>query len=1115
MASAVLGTFLSQAARPNQFAIVPKLNIGVAPYDPAISQGSALQAGDSIYLAGAPGLAAGNYVLLPARYALLPGAFLVTPVSGYQDIQPGQRFVVASGGNIVAGRSTVAGASFGDSRTSGFEVVPASVVLQQAQYSTTSADQFFAQQAAGQKQPVPRLPQDSGLLSVAANNELSLNGTLLTQPGTGGIGAAVDIASSQIVVAPGAGTAAQAGQIVLTAASLDALGAQSLLLGGERSGESITTAAQSVVIDSGVSLTAPEILLAAQDQITVSGGASITAQGTAATTAGYALQGDGAFFRASTSPQATVIRTASTGASGVLSLEQGSIVTANRGSIYLDGSANVLTEGAIAVAGGDLAVQSTHISVGAAPAGTSGTLLGGNALGISGLRNLELVSNSSIDFYGSVKLNAQQLTLDAAGISGFGSAGDAVDVTVAKSLTLQNSQNAPIIGFGSGAGTLNLSAADVTLGQGSFGMTGFKSVSVGAQNSISGESNGVFSTAGDLTLAASRITATAGSSLQLTAGGAVNLTAPSKIAALPAATDLGGTIAITGSSIALDTAIDLPSGRVSLTANGTAPGNGLTLGSKADINVAGLVRTYDGIGVATPGGLVSLAGAGGLSLASGSVIDVSAASGGSGGTLSISDPTGSVSLAGTLHGAGTGAQGSAFKIDAQNFGDFTALDQALNAGGFVGQRFVRLRGPGDIVVAAGAANTLTAHQVHLEADQGSVIVQGSIDASGSNGGSVLLAAGSDVNIGGSIDAHAVGANGKGGQVELDTSHGGLVLGAGSTIDLTGAGTGTGGTLLLRAPRDTVFAVASGGTGVSLEGNVKGAAKTTLEAFQVYQNTTGVLSAEDVSADPLNPMYQDAAALWGTPGLISQVTAALGSAAHSASFVLEPGVEIQSTGSLDLATPWNLAAWRFGPNNDIPGVLTLRATGSVTIDSQLSDGFAAPTTVKLPSTPSSSWSYRLVAGADLGAANPLGVNAQTPADFTISPGTIGSGGRGSTYAPHMVRTGDGFIDIATSGNFVLGNQASLVYTAGGVTPGISVFGRTPSQALQYPIGGGNISIDAGPEHRGRGYRSIRECVALAHGRIGHDFPRVRFGRPGRLLDRQFCELSAGSRRAGRR
>lgn len=1041
---------LSQSARPTQFAVMPRLNSSVAPYDPVTSLNSTLQVGDSVYLSASPGLPAGYYTLMPARYALLPGAFLVTPVSGYQDIAPGQTFTLATGGEIVSGYRTVAGTAFGDARTSGFQVVPAAVVLKQAEYTTTSGNKFFAQQAAKVSLSVPRLPIDSGLLGLTATNTLTLDGTLLTQAPAGGIGAEVDIASAQIVVAQTLESVpAQAGQIVLTAASLDALGAQSLLLGGQRSGNAITTDAQSVVIDSGVNLTAPEVLLAALDQITVSSGASITAKGSAPPPETYTLQGDGALLRVSSGAQATVTRTGTTGTSGVLTLAVGSSISASQGSVYLNGASNALVDGGIEVSGGDLAVQSAHINLGAAPAG-SGTILGPSVLAVKNLHDLLLVSNSTIDFYGDVNLSVQGLTLDAAGLNDFGTTANTVNIAAAGSLTLQNSQGAVAFTAGNGSGSIRLNAADVQLGQGNFDITGFHSVALNALNGVAETATGHLSTAGNLAVSTPRLTAAAGSSLQLSAGGSVALTAPFKPAALAAVTDLGGSIAIVGSQIDLDTQVALPSGRLTLTSTGGSTGGDITLGSHADITVAGLTRTFDGVTVASPGGTVTMNSAGNLALAQGSVIDVSPGSGAQGGYLSLT-AAGTVALNGTLTGNGSGSQGSAFRIDADNFGDFSALTQALNSGGFSAQRSVRLRGPGDLVVAAGSNNALRAHDVSLEADRGSVLVEGIIDASGTSGGSVLLTAGSDIIVSGTIDAHATAATGKGGRVDLETAGGQMLLQSNSVINVGGA---SGGAVLLRAPRDTVAAVVSGGNGVALSGRILGASKTSLEAFAVYQNTSGEISATDVSADPSNPIYADAAAFMSNAGAIR---AALGQG-NDASFVLQPGVEIQSTGNLAVNTPWNLYDWRF---NGTPGVLTLRATGSISINSQLSDGFTAPTAYTLPVTPSSSWSYRLAAGADLSAANALTIDAVAPADLTISAGTLGSGGRGSVYAPNMIRSGDGFIDIATSGDFVLGNQASLLYTAGVANSGISLFGggRGGGQALGYPTGGGDISIIA--------------------------------------------------------
>ena len=96
---------LSQSVRPNQFAILPgPVTLNVAPYDPSIFRRLDAAAGPFGLPGGRyPASPAGIYTLLPARYALLPGAFLVSAVSGYQDIQSGQTFPVRGGGTIIAG----------------------------------------------------------------------------------------------------------------------------------------------------------------------------------------------------------------------------------------------------------------------------------------------------------------------------------------------------------------------------------------------------------------------------------------------------------------------------------------------------------------------------------------------------------------------------------------------------------------------------------------------------------------------------------------------------------------------------------------------------------------------------------------------------------------------------------------------------------------------------------------------------------------------------------------------------------------------------------------------------------------------------------------------------
>jgi filamentous hemagglutinin family protein len=1063
---------LSQSFRPNQYAIVPGLAANVAPYDPSISAGSTLQPGASVYLSGVPGLPAGVYQLLPARYALLPGAFLVTEVAGYQGIQAGQQFAVAGGGTIVSGYNTVAGTSFGDSITNGFDVVPASVVLQQAQYNITGANQFFANQATSGGVPAPRLPQDSGVLALIASNDLTLDGTLRTTPATGGIGGEVDISSADILVAPEA-TATQPGQILLTTSSLDALGAQTLLIGGLRSGNTVNTTALDVEFADGASVSAPLVLVTAQQQVAVDSGASITATGTAPGAREFQLSGDGAFLSVSAGTQNSVTRTANAGVTGVLMLSNGSTIGATGGSVYLDASNNVVTAGTLTVGGADLAVQSPDIVLGNAPSGVGGTVLGSSVLGATGLRNLLLESGSGIDVYGTLEANAQTITIDAPGLLGFGANSDVATLSATRSVTLLSSQGGVLNGAGTGSGTLQISAPTIIMGGGALTASGFSALDLTAQNSLSAQASGSLSTAGNLTVTTSAINANADVDLGLSVAGAIALLAPTNAAAPSAATGLGGALTVSGAGVTLATAIDLPSGRVTIDSVGTAGSDGsLSVLNGGSINVAGVVQQYDGVSVATPGGAVTLSATGDLSLASGSVVNVSGGAGGQGGALTLSTPGGAVSVAGTLLGGGAGAS---FSVDAQQLGNFSALMQTVAAGGFTGSQSVRQRGAGDLVIAAGSANTITAQTVSLEADQGNIIVDGLINASGASGGAVTLAAANNVVLNGAIDAHATGTGNSGGTVQLETSDGQMLLTAGSSINVSGGpagtnGAGAGGTVLLRVPSATVEDLLSGGTGVALDGTIGGSSKTVLEGFTAYQNTSGVIGAADVAADAANPLYAAATTLMNSATAITQV---LGQSSNTA-FELEPGIEIDATtqsngtGTLALEVPWNLYNWRFGANGNIPGVLTLRAQNGITFDASLSDGFAATSgagAFTLPAQPSDAWSYRIAAGADLSAASPLTVNASNPADVTIAAcaGSACNIGRATNmnanYAPIMVRTGDGFIDVAASGDFVLGNQQSLLYTAGVAGAGITLPGRAGSlQGLAYPTDGGNIQID---------------------------------------------------------
>ncbi|MDP1927482.1 MAG: filamentous hemagglutinin family protein, partial [Thiobacillus sp.] len=168
-----------------------------------------------------------------------------------------------------------------------------------------------------------------------------------------------------------------------------------------------------------------------------------------------------------------------------------------------------------------------------------------------------------------------------------------------------------------------------------------------------------------------------------------------------------------------------------------------------------------------------------------------------------------------------------------------------------------------------------------------------------------------------------------------------------------------------------------------------------------------------------------------------------------------GVEVRSSGDLTLANDWNLATARAGGE---AGVLTLAADGNLNINSNLSDGFSVATpcttaTCTPASTPAAlrsdaSWSYRLVAGADSAAADPLAVKP-IDKDVTLATGKL-------------IRTGTGDIDIAAGRNIVLADASAAIYTAGRLNNPDPQSGFTaPFAGLRanYTVDGGDVRLAA--------------------------------------------------------
>jgi filamentous hemagglutinin family protein len=272
------------------YALVPSRNDSIAAYDihfataRSADNGVTVKPGDSVPLAGQQitidggnGIPAGTYTLYPAHYATLPGAMRAVV---YAQDNTGKH--IPTGTKLTDGTVLVTGnytqSTAPGKQSSGqtvFAVQTNSVWQQYSEYSFNGANRYFTQAAAKQNKIPPRLPMDAGRLSVSALQTIVLNGMALTQPGTDsngniGRGGELDISAPKLAVLSHAAYAAKDVPAGYVGLDLDQIyGFESVLIGGIRSdianGTLITPTASNLVVDTrGEALTAPEILLVAQ-----------------------------------------------------------------------------------------------------------------------------------------------------------------------------------------------------------------------------------------------------------------------------------------------------------------------------------------------------------------------------------------------------------------------------------------------------------------------------------------------------------------------------------------------------------------------------------------------------------------------------------------------------------------------------------------------------------------------------------------------------------------------------------------------------------------------------------------------------------------------------------
>ena len=1045
---------LSLERSGKSWAIVPTFGETLAPFDHQESAQFATRVGTTVHLDGSNGLPAGEYALLPARYALLPGAYLISERPEYADLPTGQSRTLLDGTTVIAGRFGVAGTAQIEDRTRGFAIVSgeslrnSASVHRPAEYNIALASTFFSAQSTLDAAQ-PRLPKDAGTVAIEAEQSLVLQATLRGQAATGGRGAAVDIAASELRIATDGDAATSDGVVPISAAALNRLGAESILLGGRRhttsDGTQIDVISGNVTVASGVQLQAPELLLAAADTLTIESGAGVTGRGTAATARdSYVLQGNSALLRVAAGSQADVVRANSGTTSGAMIVASGALVAAD-GAALIDATANVSFEGSLQLDNADLAVGAAQINLGDVPADAVGFNLDqAQIAALSGsVEELRLRSRSDINVFGAPTLSAHGITLDAGGI--VAREGSGMTSLIADTVTLTNTTGAAASTLPAAThGVLQVTAKDIELAEGSYTLGGFESVALSAQNTVMGRGTanlrvgGAGSTAANLAITAGAISGKRAAQVNIASAGRVDLFASGSAPTLPPEA-LGTQLRITGDSIHHNSGrIAVEGGRVELAALGS---DGVNVGSGAVIDASGATRQFDTTQAFAPGGAITLrATSGNVSVAEGATLDVSGAVGTRGagsdaGQIRVQASNGAIQLNGRLLGAAVqGQRQGRIELDGGTIDNLNTLNESLNRNGFTAERVLRIR-EGDVALTS----NIVAQRIDVSADGrnggGSISVAARLDARGDQGGTIRLAARNDVVIAGvgQVDVSATGAGKDGGTIELMSQVGGVQLQSGSSLNAAGgaaageAAAGRDGRVHVRVNRDVLMQVVNtpGAQSVAMNGAIEGAREIVIEGFKTYEDVDGVITSDQVQAFSAEAFTDAESFMLSADALAG----ALGKTGDGR-FHIRPGVELRSSGDLTLNTSWDLVDWRFDGLVDVSspnqsrvresGYLTLRAGGDLNIRQDLSDGISANFFAFMDQPAQSSWSYRLTAGADLSGASPYAL-ASAPAHGNVTLGMLGD--------PHVIRTGTGDIEINAAKDVKLADKASAIYTMG--------------------------------------------------------------------------------------
>ena len=1081
---------LAAGAHPGLYAVLPSTLGQAAPQDVEATTGSGILPGQSVYLSGGGGLAAGTYPLLPARYALLPGAFLIQVEPTYQSASAGSLGALANGTPVVAGFLSYGSTGLHQAPGyTGFAVYPGSYGSQLAAYDISLASNYFGAAATAAGKPRPNLPADAGALSIsvvsgsAAASDLNIAGLVKTSAAAGGISAPISISATDLVIGSATGTL-PADAVSIAGSVLQSWHPGSLLLGGSlgpsegtTGASTIDVSANTVTVGSGTALSADQIVVVANQAIDVQNGASLestsAATGTALATlpaaqsvvlSGTGGSGTAALLAVSDLNWLVPLRAAGAApaGAGTVAIDRGASL-ASRGSLTLDGLGGVTVNGGMSGSGAAWSLGSSSIALGASGASSDALSIGPSLLAaLSGASALRLASTGAIDILSPVSLGVssglptlKSLTLSATsidnqapgGVSGATSSQFGGDTLTLQGVAGGSGPVASAIAGPAGA-TLSFSASELDIGADTLAINGFGATHANVSGAVIGRGVGGLNVGGDLSIAAAVVTVAAAADTSITATGALSISRAAARNGAKVPQLLGGELSLSGSTIAIAGSVSAPSGIIKL-----ASTNGdITLASGSALSTAGAVVGIGTQSVGTPGGTIAAISSGKLSFGSGATLNVAGAGTAAGGAI-VLNAAGAADVGEMLTGSGgAGANGGSFSLQAGSLvaaagtnttNPLDVLAQRLTAGGFTDSIDVRAQ-HGDLTLDA--ANTLTANSVTVTADTGQLVVNGAISApSGALRGSLSIFGGTGVEVGttGVLRADGSGPSGLGGSIEIGTgeliadqngvldAYNAAAISLASQSTISAAGAAGMGSLLLRAPA----LLASNDVAISsLPTNTSALGEIIVEPVMPF-NTSNFSNATTPSSADFQQVQQTVGNYMTVAG--PAIAARLGQTG-TAPLMVEAGVEIVAPGTLTLQSDDGVspaldlspagANWRF---NGAPG--TTPAPIDLTI--------RAAGDITVANTITDGFADMRVGNATqptLLAGPSSSIRLVAGADLTSANplAAMAAGGAGTlTIASGaVVRTGTGDVDLVAANNIVLGGAGAGAYTAG--TPAIS-------------------------------------------------------------------------------